>query len=74
MGKPQALHHARAAQGINESLKITNISVLTAWLSYISTKTISYYIKSAWGLFTAQVIDVMERDGALLLERVHCSL
>lgn len=64
VGRPQALHHARAALRINESLKITHISVSTAWLSYISTKTISYYVKSAWGLFPARVIDVMEHDGA----------
>lgn len=57
-----------------DHLKYTNISVLTAQLSYITTKTISYYVKSAWGPLTVQVIDVMEHDGALPLEKVYQSL
>lgn len=57
-----------------DHLKYTNISVLTAQLSYISTKTTSYYVKSAWSPLTVQVIDVTEHDGALPLEKVYQSL
>lgn len=57
-----------------DHLKYTNISVLTAQLSYITTKTTSYYAKSAWGPLTVQVIDVKEHDGTLPLEKVYQSL